>query len=317
MWYLSRLARKTYRLVATGSTRSEPYRKYATYLQNGRGTHREGLFNLTVDLELGWSRARRGSRSTTVAESLERSRSARHVFEEFLHLSDAYMVPVTFAVVGHVAVANCASHREPPTFRPAWLGEDWFAIDPQTNLHRNPHYYGLDLVEKILSSVQKHEIASHSFSHVDLGDDDTTPEVAAFEIAESFRILRHLDHRLTTFVFPNNRPAFVNLLREAGFTIYRNRLNGELERDAAGLWKFPLGLWLSPLTCSAREVIELVDVAIHRKRLMNIWCHLYEFGSRQSLRGFFEPILRFVSGSRRRGTLEVNTMRGIVAAIQS
>ncbi|HET8579916.1 MAG TPA: polysaccharide deacetylase family protein [Nitrospiraceae bacterium] len=235
------------------------------------------------------------------------------MFAEFLRLSDAYGIPVTFAIVAHVAIADCASHREPPRFEPRWLGEDWFAVDPRSSLERDTNYYGLDLVQEILSSERRHEIASHGFSHVDLADDTTTPEVAAYEISESSRILRRLDDQLTTFVFPNNRPAFVNLVKDAGFTIYRNDVNGEIERDAAGLWKFPRGLWLSPLMCSPREMIELVGVAVRQRRLVNVWCHLHEFGSGDVLRGFLEPVFGCVERSRRKGFLRVDTMRGIVA----
>lgn len=314
MGNLSVLVRKAYRFAATGSTRSTSCREYSQYLLGDRRAYDRGLFNLTIDLELGWSRARRNNSCTNLTESLKRSRSARVAFGELLDLTDAYHIPTTFAVVGHLATADCASHRVPPTFRPYWSDEDWFARDPLSNLEQDPDFYGLDLVRRILNSHQDHEIASHGFSHVDLADDTITQEVAAFEISESFRILQHLDSRLATFVFPNNRPAFVGLLKENGFKIYRSDVNGKIGIDPMGLWKFPVGLWLSPLTCGPRDVIELVSIGIRRRHLVNFWCHLHEFEQRGLLNMFFEPVFRFLDSSRREGLLAIDTIRGIIGA---
>ncbi|MGH7774971.1 MAG: hypothetical protein ACREQA_22315 [Candidatus Binatia bacterium] len=309
--------RRACRFLRTGSAKSRDYTRYFQRLREGRGRHEAGILNVTIDLELAWSRARGSSGSTKLADSLERARLTRTVFSEFLALSDSYEIPITFAIVAHLALADCSGHRKAPPFTPYWLGTDWFAIDPRSSLASNPEYYGMDLVRAILNSGQDHEIASHGFSHVDLSDDATTAEVALFEISESFDILRRLDSRLTTLVFPNNRPGFVEILKRVGFAVYRSGEGCDVKRDEFGLWRFPVGLWLSPLACTPHEVAQLVALGVEKKHVVALWCHLYEFKSAQMLRAFLEPVFEFVGRYRRAGLLEVATVRDIVDRVTS
>src|SRR3989344_1463651 len=308
---ISLLARKIYRLVKSGSAKAKDYKNYARYLADAPASYSTALFNLTVDLELAWSRARKNDGATTLAESLRRGRLARKNFPALLSLLDSYGIPATFAIVGHVALDNCSDHNQPPKFHPDWINGDWYDIDPKSD----DNYYGLDLVKELLKGPG-HEIASHSFSHVDFSDEFTGADVAAFEIAESRRVIEKLGAPLDTFVFPNNRPAFVDILAKNNFTIYRNSKNGKIARDQYGCWQFPVGIWISPNAFGPKETIELVKTAIQKQQLVNFWFHLHEFAGEKQLREFFEPVLRFVSESARQGLIRPDTMRGIVKAIR-
>jgi peptidoglycan/xylan/chitin deacetylase (PgdA/CDA1 family) len=288
---------------------------YLDYLQRTSGHSTRGLFNLTIDLELAWSRARRGDGATSLAESLRRAGLARKRVPELLQLSGDFSIPLTFAIVGHVAVADCQAHSKLPAFTPHWLGEDWFAIDPRSELRQNPDYFGYDLVQQIVQDSVGHEIASHGFSHVDLADDATTEETAGFEINESFRILSGLGKKPVTFVFPQNRPAFLHLLKECGFQIYRHSENSAIERDQLGLWRFPLGMWVSPRGVSPDEIVRSLQIAMDRKLLVNFWCHLYEFENRQQLIDFFMPIFACIRENQEKGFIEARTMRSVVDTV--
>jgi peptidoglycan/xylan/chitin deacetylase (PgdA/CDA1 family) len=289
--------------------------QYADYLANASRPYTGALFNLTVDLELGWSRSRQADGSTGLRESLRRSRLARGRLPDLLRLSADFNIPVTYAVVGHLAVAQCESHREPPPFSPYWLGEEWYALDPHSDLEKDKDFYGQDLVQQILEEPVGHEIASHSFSHVDLADDATTSEIALFEITESFRVLSGLGNKPVTFVFPENRRAFLELLKDTGFRIYRDDENTPVQKDLLGLWQFPVGFWLSPKGVSADEIIGLIALAIQGKLLVNFFCHLHEFESTPQIQKFFRPIFAYIDENQRRGRIEARTMRSIVEAI--
>ena len=304
--YLRRLAR----LIRSGSFHAPGYRAYLDSLKQNPDTSLGSVINFTIDFELAWSRARRGGGCTTSAESLERSRISRQALPVLLELAQTYNIPITFAVVGHVALRSCAEHAKPPPFNPYWAG-DWFAIDPKTHLNENKDYYGYDLVQEIIKSPVHHEIASHSFSHVDLGDDATTLDVASFEINQSREVLSRLGREVSTFIFPKNHPGFTQLLKSAGFTAYRNRLQGSLHQDEHGLWNFPLGLWLSPLAASPSEINDVLDFAIQKKALVNMWCHLYEFTSVESVRRYFEPIFKKARLMADSG-LAIRTMQDII-----
>ena len=194
--------RRLARLAATGSSASRELTRYRAFLRQG-GHYPGAFFNLTIDFELAWSRARRGDGSTTGEEALERSRRARSNLPALLRLCEEFELPLTFAVVGHVALREC-DHRDPPAFAPSWNGGDWYAVNPRQSLDVDGDYYGADLVQAIQESPVGHEVASHGFSHVNLGDDETTTEVARFELDESYRILSRLDPQLSTLVFPKN-----------------------------------------------------------------------------------------------------------------
>ena len=283
------LARKVYRLLKSGSTHSRDYKNYARYLTETPSTYPTALFNLTIDLELAWSRARKNNGATTTEESLRRGRLARKNLPALLSLLDSYNIPATFALVGHVALDNCSGHSQLPKFHPNWIHGDWYDIDPRLaggQAESNNDYYGLDLVKEILKR-KRHEIASHSFSHVDFSDEFTGADVAAFEIAESKKVIEKLGVPLDTFIFPNNRPAFIDILARNKFTIYRNNRNAKITPDKYGCWQFPIGIWISPNAFGPKEAIKLVKTAIEKQQLVNFWFHLHEFDSEKQLREFF------------------------------
>jgi len=306
--------RRLVRLMRSGSVHSPGYRSYVTALREHPYTGAGAVFNLTIDFELAWGRARRGEGCTTTAQLIQRSHAARQALPVLLELAENYRIPITFAMVAHVALQNCAEHAVPPSFKPRWAG-DWFVIDPKTNINENKDYYGYDLVQKILKSSVRHEIASHSFSHVDLGDDATTSDVANFEITQSHTILERLGREVTTFVFPKNHPGFIHLLKQVGFTAYRGNSQQSLDKDEHGLWRFPLGLWLSPLATSPSEIVSVLKLSVQKKALVNMWCHLYEFPSPESVRRYFEPIFKGARHLADNDGLAIRTMQDIIKTI--
>lgn len=304
--------RRLPRVVLTGSPATRDLTRYLDYLRT-TPPHEAAFFNLTVDFELGWSVARRAGHATSLRKSLWRSRRARQNFPALLELSEEFALPLTIACVAHLALSDC-SHNPPPSFRPSWTRDDWYALDPGLDLERARHYYGFDLVALAQKSKVAHEIASHGFSHVDLGDVETTAEVARFEIDESFRILKSIEPELSTFVFPKNHSSYMELLLGAGYAIYRGDVNAPIARDGVGLWKFPLGLWFSPIAASPRQYVRAVQEGIRHKQVVNFYCHLYEFGSPRELERFARPVFRSVAESRDAGELTPATMRTIVRA---
>src|SRR5437763_449322 len=100
------LMRKIYRFLKTGSPQTIDYRNYRTVLATNEFNYDSSYFNLTIDFELAWSRARRGNSVTSTEESVERSRRARLLLPILISLSEKYSIPITFAVVAHVALEN-------------------------------------------------------------------------------------------------------------------------------------------------------------------------------------------------------------------
>lgn len=311
----SAFKRRAGRLLKTGSIHSADYRRYSSLLRSAQGSFSGGTLNLTIDFELGWSRARRGAASTPRRQALERARRARDAFPELLGASDRYRIPITFAIVGHLAMDRC-DHPQPPAFAPYWLGEDWFAIDPRTDGTRDPAFYAVDAITAIANGRVAHEIASHGFSHVDLGDDATTREIATYEVVESRKALQKFNPGLSSFIFPNNHVAYLDLLRDAGFSAYRSDGDLPLGKDEHGIWRFPKGLWLSPRASSPGEVLTLTDLAIAHRQLIHTWCHLHEFASAKQAGDYFAMLFRGLAERRERG-LTIRTMREVAEASAS
>jgi hypothetical protein len=306
------ILRKIYRLVKTCRSQTKDYLSYKHFLESSQYQYKKSFFNLTIDFELAWSRARRGDGVMTKEESLERSRLAREMLPVLLELCEKYKIPVTFATVAHVALYNCSEHDKPPKFRPFWVKDDWYNIDPHSDLESNKDYYGADLIKNVLQSNISHEIASHSFSHVDLADSETTKIVAEFEIRQSIEILKKINPQISTFVFPNNEVAYKNILKDTGFTNYRVKSNKKIEKDEIGLNQFPLGLWISPKAFSSQDLVNLINIAVSKKQLVNFWCHLYEFGSKGEFKSFFGPIFAYLEILVEKGIIEALNIKDII-----
>jgi peptidoglycan/xylan/chitin deacetylase (PgdA/CDA1 family) len=301
------------RVVRAGSRRTRDLREYVAYLRDAPA-YDQAFFNFTVDFELGWSIARRGHAAMTARESLARSRRARQNFPALLEVADEFGIPLTIACVAHVALGDC-SHSAPPFFQPSWSKRDWYAIDPHLDVERAMHYYGSDLLALVRKSRVAHEIASHGFSHVDLGDSETTPEVARFELDESFRILKEIEPELSTFVFPKNHLGHTDLLLAAGYTAYRGKSNARIVQDTLGLWTFPLGLWFSPIASSPREYVGAIQEGIRNRQVVNFYCHLHEFRRPRDFARFARPVFGFLAEKRDEGAITPATMRTILSAV--
>jgi len=191
-------------------------------------------------------------------------------------------VPVTFAIVGQIGVDKVN---------------------------------GKDLIEAIKNTIAHHEIASHSFSHVDFSDEETTKEIAEYEITQSAKFLRQYDSQLRTFIFPNNHPAYLDLIKDAGFNAYRVRENQEVKKDTYGLYQFPLGIWLSPQAFVPKDLIKLINTGISRKQIVNFWCHLFEFDSASQFKSFFESIFAHIESCQKTGKIETLTVRDIIKEV--
>jgi hypothetical protein len=306
-------SRALLRVAKTGSTWTREAAAYRRFIGSpGYGT---AYFNLAVDLELAWAIARRGTGATSLETRRVRALRARRDFDALLDLCDAHGIPLTVAAVGHLALESC-THPDPPAFRPSWVDGDWYGVDPRASLAARPDYYGADLLQGLLARPTQHELASHTFTHVDLADPETPVEVARFELTESLAALGAIYPELTTLVFPKNHPGYLELAAEAGYGIYRGEHNTPLGPDEHGLWRFPVGLWLAPIALTRGQAVQIVREAIRSRQLVSFYLHLYEFPTTRALERYLAPLFAFLARERDRGSLVIDTMQRIVSALE-
>lgn len=247
---------------------------------------------ISADVELAWAwRYERGSTNPrqTSATMVQRTREN---MPKLLRLFDEAKAPVTWAVVGHLFLDRCErldgiAHPNLPRI-PFFSGEhwqftsgDWFDADPCSDWREAPEWYAPDLIRLIAASGVPHEIACHSFSHIDCSDRFCPPEVLDAELAVSRRIAERWGLSLETFVFPGNLAGNFATLKRNGFLAYRWHGRYHLDvprRDGHGLWGIPGGLgWELPIGWSPRGWVAALKRCVDKARatgtLLHLWFH--------------------------------------------
>jgi peptidoglycan/xylan/chitin deacetylase (PgdA/CDA1 family) len=247
---------------------------------------------ISADLELAW--AWRFVKGETDPQSVtsQKAEQTRRNLPGLLKLFDEFNMPVTWATIGHLFLEGCerrngGPHAElprPPHFANEYwqyMSGDWYESDPCTDYRRAPAWYAPDLLETILSAKTKHEIACHTFSHIDCSDGNCPAEVADAELDECQRLAGEWGIRLKSFVFPGNLVGNLLSLKKHGFTSYRWHGKYELNvprRDELGLWQIPGGvLWEKPahwpVNGWVKAMQKCVDRALKTNAVLHFWFH--------------------------------------------
>jgi peptidoglycan/xylan/chitin deacetylase (PgdA/CDA1 family) len=171
-----------------------------------------GSVVLSVDAELGWG-------FHDLASPPERRlANARRGWSDLADLLDAFDIPATWAVVGHCCLPECdRNHADHPA------EDGWFDRESGAWADRPELRFGPSLVERLLTDGVDHELASHTFSHVEFGADTTTAGLARAELDRAVEAMDHFGVRPRSLVFPRNSVGHRDVLAECGFRTYRGR----------------------------------------------------------------------------------------------
>lgn len=311
-------------------------------------------FTLSLDKELIW-----GSFDHTSDRDFARTYpDLRGTVDRLLATLDEYDVASTWAVVGHLFLDRCErgadGRAHPEIVRPQhrWYAHDWLDRDPCTDRHRDPMWYGDDVLEAIASARAGHEIGSHSFTHMVFGDPGCSTEAARSDLDACVAAAKARGIALRSFVFPRNVEGHHALLAERGFVAYRGEdptwyraAPGSLRRaihlaDQAlaieppvsvptetlpGLWNIP-GSMLLLHRAGVRRFIA-VDATIEKARrglrramredaVFHLWFHPFNLAVHSdAMFAALRGILAEVRALRDRGRLEVRTMGAIADAM--
>jgi peptidoglycan/xylan/chitin deacetylase (PgdA/CDA1 family) len=247
---------------------------------------------ISVDLELAWAWRYVRNYPDPNSFALLKAEQTRQNLPEILQLFDRYEFPATWATVGHLFLESCKREEgkaHPEMLRPTFLENefwhfqagDWYDDDPSTDYLSDPAWYAPDLLRTILSTKTKHEIACHTFSHIDCSDENCPPEVVEAELMECHRLASKWGIHLTSFVFPGNLPGNLASLKKCGIKRYRWHGQYELDvprRDKTGLWQIPGGIFLEkPQGWPVREWINAIHQSVNRaiesRTMLHFWFH--------------------------------------------
>jgi len=169
-----------------------------------------GVVTLSVELELSW-----GMHDLEKFSHLSSDRSAEErALRRLLDACDRLDIPVSFPVVGHLLKASCdGSHSGP-------YPSGWWQNDPGTSLDEDPLFYAPDLVDWIRDRDARHELCSHTYSHV-LGA-DASAELLDLELQRSREAFAECGlPDPSSLVMPRHHDIPPPLLSEHGFRTIR------------------------------------------------------------------------------------------------
>ncbi|MFW6104951.1 MAG: polysaccharide deacetylase family protein [Chloroflexota bacterium] len=290
----------------------------------------KAVFVFSLDLELLWGFiVSQNPVSSLLQSNLERTRGT---IDLLLKLFERYDIKATWATVGHFFLdpgedSGIVSDQL-PQFREGWL--DW---NRYQGLRDNPLYWGKDIVEKIMANSVDHEIGLHGFFHMPFTE--CSREVAQAELELGVRAASRLGIKPTSFVFPQNKIAHIDLLKENGIEIHRGK---NLRWWNTGIWppvrKFDSGVhkviaastypayrdgvWELPGStyfCDPQMPFSLpwrARLGLHRairdKKVFHIWLHPWSLLLYDRLAKDLEEFLALVARKRDEGKIEVMAM---------
>lgn len=302
-----------------------------------------GTVVFSVDAELAWGT--HDLHPLTEAQQ-RRVEGSRESWQELLRLFEAYGIPATWAVVGHLLTSD-TDYRSDYPYR-----SDWFERPDSGMVTRPTHWLGRDLVEAVDTASVNNELASHSFSHVPFTD--VSEEVAAAECELARAVGEEFGVEFTSFVFPRNRIAHRSTLTEYGFDCYRGHrpdlrfgvpglrglrmviggVSGKTTPptvtpvvDEHGLVNVPASLflggfrgslWTTLSKFNGDPVVTLakrgIDRACERDELFHMWLHPHDLTDDRFIRRVRE-ILDYVSMKENRDEASVRTMGEVAATV--
>ena len=276
---------------------------------------------ISADFELEWAFRR-------VPEEMRRLEGVRtrQNMPSLLAVFEETGIPITWATVGHLFLEHCerakcglAHPNMPrPTMAYNWVG-DWYRLDPCTDLKKHPGWYSPDLIWDIRESKMRHEIGSHSFSHIDFCPEYSTSDLVRRELEECQRLMEKEGLRMRSLVYPRNRMGHqhAELLASLGITAVRHqdpqvRLSYPKRNKCGVYW-----LYDSMSTRVARwyDYVEkariFIEEAVKRNAAYHIWFHPSD--PIDVFEKSFYPIVRLVAKLRDRGDVSVATMAELAA----
>jgi hypothetical protein len=181
-----------------------------------------GVLSISFDFEMAWG-ARRHAHDLNHAQGIER---VREVVHGLLNLFERHQISATWATVGHLMLRpeDCPNGRFPrqlPAPRPDWFTGEWYDGIPSIHEERGLRYYAPDLVAAIVNCPVHQELASHTFSHVVIGEDACSREIAHAEFATCREVAKNWGREVRSLVFPRNKVGHLDALRETGHVCFR------------------------------------------------------------------------------------------------
>lgn len=273
----------------------------------------------TADFEMAWA-VRYSKKNTDLLSYARRERANVPII---LGVAERFNISVTWATVGHLFLASCRKGDHDwmarlPYMDDHWryTGGDWFDHDPYSSVREAPEWYAPDLIKQIMASRVSHEIACHTFSHIDCSDKNCPPQVLDDELTACEQAAEDYGISYRSMAFPGGTAGNFAVLRKHGIRIYRRRVKPyELAypfRDEESLLVSPTGpsIGMAHQGWSAKAEFyflrKAINKAIKHNTLAHMWFH--PSASRETFTELLPMIMEYCARKREAGELWTGTM---------
>jgi hypothetical protein len=301
---------------------------------------RPGHFLFSLDVELAWGVFDSGG----VARHARDLRAEAEINGWLLGQMAQYGIPGTWALVGRLMLGP----QDPDPVTPSG---DWRFPAGALPTRGDPLWYAPGLLEQILESGPAHEIGTHTFSHLDATDPRWSQEAWRQDLLFACQLHERYGLKMRSIVYPRNRVAHLEVLRELGVIAYRGRevhwydrlpvrarraltfgsrlaalapRTYPLARAAQPPVNLPASMFLFPregarkhipAAARDRQALSAVRQAAARGEIAHLWLHPYNLASDPTLRQTCEAVFAEVARQAEAGALIPITM-GELADLQ-
>lgn len=186
-----------------------------------------GTLIVSLDFELFW-----GMLDVCPLEKYQANvLGGRKAIPKLLELFRKHGIHATWAAVGFLFAESYEEVcRYIPADKPGYANE---TLNPYSEFAKigkteqdAPCFFGPSLLKQIAAAPGQ-EIGSHTFSHYYCREAGQTPEEFAADLAAAKAIAKAHGYDLTSVILPRNQcePEYTEILRQAGFTAYRDEEN--------------------------------------------------------------------------------------------
>ena len=300
-------------------------------------------FIISLDCEMLWG--------VQCSGGVERYPYLRDGFESYydtlLNLFDQYNIDATFAFVASMALTDkefseCCHSLSTPQGYGLWL-------DKIENKSRQNalSWFNASLISKVVQAKQKHEIGSHTWTHIKFDADVVSSDVASIELLKSHSILSQCcGQSVKSFIFPGNHIAHLDQYQKSSYKIYRGKdevwyqilpfkrffhfldqcfpvapRGVGMRLDLYGNCYLPGSIMLFPYDGIRKYIPDCVryikikrgiDKVIREGKIFHLWFHPWNLGGSKRMLHLLEKTLWYVAKKRSERQLEVSTMGMLV-----
>tara|TARA_B100000902_G_scaffold399839_1_gene472923 strand:- start:3378 stop:4265 length:888 start_codon:yes stop_codon:yes gene_type:complete len=144
------------------------------------------------------------------------------IYNYILEVMEYYNLPATFAFVGALTETKENLFKRLNGTKMGDAHSKWFRYAKQ-KIEKNDEGWFVPKLLDLVKNNRKHEIASHSYSHISFTNIQKKDAEIEFDLVGQWKKRNHLS--CSSFVFPRNQIRYADLLYSIGVNRYRGKPN--------------------------------------------------------------------------------------------